>query len=58
MAVRETLALRVLARDAWGREMDETPVAWSSSDSGVATVDDITGTVVAHLPGSARITAT
>jgi serine/threonine protein kinase len=57
MAVRETLALRVLARDAWGGEVTETPVTWTTSDSDVATVDGLTGAVVAHLPGSASITA-
>jgi hypothetical protein len=57
MAVRETLALRVLAKDAWGGEVTETPVTWTTSDSGVASVDGLTGTVVARLPGSASITA-
>ena len=58
MAVRETLALRVVARDRKGGEVPGGPVVWSSSDSGVATVDEASGVVAARLPGSARITAT
>jgi serine/threonine protein kinase len=58
MAVRETLALRVLARDAWGAEVTGEPVAWTSADSDVATVDPRSGAVVARVPGTTKITAT
>jgi hypothetical protein len=57
MAVRETLALRVLARDAWGAEVTGEPVAWTSADSDVATVDPRSGAVVARVPGTTKITA-
>jgi Bacterial Ig-like domain (group 2) len=56
MAVRETLALRVTAVDGQGRELTGLPVAWTSSDSTVATVDE-SGVVVGKAPGAARITA-
>jgi hypothetical protein len=58
MAVRETLALRVQAVDAWGRELSERPVVWGSTDSTVAAVDEALGIVVARAPGSTRVTAT
>jgi hypothetical protein len=57
MAVSETLALRVAARDRQGRELSGMPVAWTSSDTGVAAVDEATGAVVGRAPGWARITA-
>jgi len=57
MAVGESLVLRVLARDAWGREIQGDTVAWTSADSSVATVDE-SGLVVGLVPGSTRITAT
>jgi len=57
MAVGETLALRVLARDQQGGELTGIDVAWSTTDSSVAAVDELTGTVVGRAPGSARITA-
>ncbi len=56
MAVRETLALRVLARDAWGQDVDGDSIAWTSTDSTVATVDG-GGVVIARVPGTARIVA-
>ena len=56
MAVRETLALRVLARDAWGQDAVPDTVTWTSSDATVATVD-VSGIVVATGPGSTTITA-
>jgi hypothetical protein len=57
MAVREILDLRVLARDGQGEELPGLTVAWATSDSSVAAVDESTGTVTARAPGSARITA-
>jgi serine/threonine protein kinase len=57
MAVGETLALRVLAGDQQGAELTGIDVAWSTSDSSVAAVDALTGTVVGRAPGSTRITA-
>ena len=58
MAVQETLGLRVVARDPAGEEITGIPVFWTSSDSGVAAVDEGTGMVVGIAPGSATITAT
>ncbi len=57
MAVGEALELRVLARDGRGGTMTGTTVEWTSSDPGVATVDETAGIVVARAPGSARVTA-
>jgi len=58
MAVRETLPLRVQAVDAWGAALAGRPVAWASTDSTVAVVDEASGVVTALTPGSTRITAT
>jgi hypothetical protein len=58
MAVQESLALHVVARDPSGQELTGVPILWNSSDSSVATVDEGTGVVVGRAPGSARITAT
>jgi serine/threonine protein kinase/uncharacterized protein YjdB len=58
MAVRETLALHLRAVDALGQDIDGRPVTWTSSDSGVATVEPATGVVEARSPGLAHITAT
>jgi serine/threonine protein kinase len=57
MAVGEMLPLRVLARDAWGHDIEGDPVTWTSADSSVAAVDEW-GAVVGRVPGSTRITAT
>ena len=57
MAVQESLALHVVARDPAGRELTGIPVLWTSSDSTVAEVEESTGTVVGRARGSARITA-
>jgi hypothetical protein len=58
MAVQETLGLRVVARDPAGDEITGVPITWTSSDSGVAAVEEGTGLVVGVAPGSATITAT
>ena len=57
MAVGEALDLRVLARDRQGGALTGMTVEWTSSDASVATVDETAGIVVAHAPGSARVTA-
>jgi serine/threonine protein kinase/uncharacterized protein YjdB len=57
MAVGEALDLRVLARDPQGDALTGMAVEWSTSDATVATVDETAGIVVAHAPGSARVTA-
>ncbi|MEP6688690.1 MAG: Ig-like domain-containing protein, partial [Gemmatimonadales bacterium] len=57
MAVAEALELRVLARDRDGGALPGMTVEWSSSDPGVATVDENAGIVVARAAGSARIAA-
>jgi serine/threonine protein kinase len=57
MAVGETLDLRVLARDRQGRALTGMTVEWATGDTGVATVHEAAGTVVARAPGSARVTA-
>ena len=57
MAVGEALDLRVLARDPQGGALTGMTVEWSTSDATVATVDETAGIVVAHAPGSARVTA-
>jgi hypothetical protein len=57
MAVGEALDLRVLARDPQGGTLTGMTVEWSTSDATVATVDETAGIVVAHAPGSARVTA-
>ena len=57
MAVGEALDLRVLARDQQGGALTGMTVEWSTSDATVATVDETAGIVVAHAPGSARVTA-
>jgi len=58
MAVRETLALRVTVNDGQDSQLNDSPVAWASSDSSVAWVNQVTGEVVGREPGSARISAT
>jgi uncharacterized protein YjdB len=57
MAVQESLELRAVARDAGGQEVIGIPVAWTSSDPGVATVDESSGMVVGVTPGSVTIAA-
>ncbi|MDQ3136787.1 MAG: Ig-like domain-containing protein, partial [Gemmatimonadota bacterium] len=57
MAVSETLALRVAARDREGKQVSDFPVAWASSNESVAAVDEGTGAVVGRAPGSVRIMA-
>ena len=57
MAVGEALDLRVLARDRQGGALTGMTVEWTTSDATVATVDETAGIVVAHAPGSARVTA-
>ncbi|MGN6390651.1 MAG: protein kinase domain-containing protein [Gemmatimonadales bacterium] len=57
MAVGEMLDLRAVGDGRSDGPMP-TSVAWSSSDSSVAAVDQASGTVLGRAPGSARITAT
>jgi uncharacterized protein YjdB len=45
-------------RDAADSVLTDRPVAWSSSDPAVATVDPVTGAVTAVAPGTATIVAT
>jgi serine/threonine protein kinase/uncharacterized protein YjdB len=56
-AVGETIALSADVIGARGEELDGRPVAWSSSDAAVASVDPATGLVTARSPGAAAITA-
>jgi hypothetical protein len=57
MAVGEVLDLRIAARDGRGQELPGVAVAWTSSDSTVATVDPATGMVVGRAPGLTSIVA-
>jgi hypothetical protein len=57
MAVGETLDLRVLARDPQGGALTGTTVEWATGDTGVATIHETAGIVVARAPGSTRVTA-
>jgi acetyl esterase/lipase len=53
----QTVALTAVVLDEQGGPMDGATVAWSSSDADVASVD-AGGSVTAHTPGTATITAT
>lgn len=57
LAVGQTTQLTASVTDAAGAPLRDRPIAWSSSDQGVATVSS-TGLVVALAPGTATITAT
>jgi len=53
----DVISLAVRVTDARGQLLANRPVAWSSSDGRIATVDDL-GNVLALGEGEARITAT
>jgi uncharacterized protein YjdB len=57
LKVGDTLTMRAEPRDHRGGSLAERPVAWASSDTGVATVDSVSGVVVAQGAGSVDITA-
>ncbi len=57
LAEGQTQQLTAVTRDAAGNELSGRAVTWSSSDGGVANVDD-TGLVTALAEGSATVTAT
>jgi len=55
LAVGNTAAVEVRVIDTMGEEIEDPVVAFSSSDSNVATVDPDTGEVRGRGPGAARI---
>jgi hypothetical protein len=58
LKVGDTLTLRAEAQDQRGTSLSGRPVAWTSGNPDVATVDSASGVVVAQQAGSAEITAT
>lgn len=58
LLVGGTVQLSATTKDAAGNPLSGRPVAWSSSDATVASVDAATGLVTAHALGTATITAT
>ncbi len=57
MAVGSSLALRAVLRDGSGAVAEGSPVAWTSADDAIATVDG-SGRVTARAPGTTFVTAT
>jgi hypothetical protein len=57
LKVGDTLTLQADPRDQRGVGLSGRPVAWSSSDPGVAVVDSVSGMVEARAPGSVEISA-
>jgi len=57
LAVGDALELDAVALDAKGVELRSRPIAWSTSDSSVVSVDASTGAVEARGPGTAEIAA-
>jgi serine/threonine protein kinase len=58
LIVGETLGLSADMKDGSGAGISGRRVVWSSSNPAVATVDAVTGTLMARSPGAAEITAT
>lgn len=54
----QTIALTATPRDAGGAALTGRTVAWSSGNSGIATVNPSTGVVTGVAPGTAIISAT
>ena len=55
--IRDTVRLRVVARDASGGEIRDVQPTWASLNTGIAAVDPLTGLVRSVREGSAKIVA-